>query len=50
MSKLNRILYGLKLGKYGIYGVREVLNERIIYTDSYFAISDCLKRVMKDST
>ena len=50
MSKLNRILYGLKLGKYGIYGVREVLNERIIYTDSNFAISDCLKRVMKDST
>ena len=33
MSKLNRILYGLKLGKYGIYGVREVLNERIIYID-----------------
>lgn len=50
MSKLNRILYGLKLGKYGIYGVREVLNERIIYTDSNFAMSDCLKRVMKDST
>ena len=50
MSKLNRILYGLKLGKYGIYGVREVLNERIIYIDFNFAMSDCLKRVMKDST
>ena len=50
MSKLNRILYELKLGKYGIYGVREVLNERIIYIDSNFAMSDCLKRVMKDST
>ena len=50
MSKLNRKLYRLKLGKYGIYGVREVLNERIIYTDSNFTMSDCLKRVMKDST
>ena len=51
MSKLKKILYDvLKLGKYGIYGVREVLNERIIYIDSNFAMSDCLKRVMKDST
>ena len=50
MSKLNRILYGLKLGKYWIYGVREVLNERIIYIDFNFAMSDCLNRVMKDST
>ena len=50
MSKLNRILYGLKLGKYWIYGVSEVLNERIIYIDFNFAMSDCLKRVMKDST
>ena len=39
MSKLNRKLYRLKLGKYGI-----------IYTDSNFTMSDCLKRVMKDST
>ena len=51
MSKLNKILYdGLKLGKYGAYGVRKVLDERIIHTDSNFAMSDCLNRVMKDST
>ena len=51
MSKLNKILYdGLKLGKYGAYGVRKVLDERIIYTDSNFIMSDCLNRVMKDST
>ena len=51
MSKINKILYdGLKLGKYRAHGVRKVLNERIIYTDSNFTMSDCLKRVMKDST
>ncbi len=51
MGKLNKILYdGLKLGKYGTYGVRKVLDERIIYTDSNFTMSDCLNREMKDST
>ena len=51
MGKLNKILYdGLKLGKYGTYGVRKVLDERIIHTDSNFTMSDCLNREMKDST
>ena len=51
MSKINKILYdGLKLGKYRAHGVRKVLNERIIYTDSNFTMSDCLNREMKDST
>lgn len=51
MSKLKKILYDvLKLGKYGAYGVRKVLDERIVHADSNFAMSDCLNRVMKDST
>ena len=51
MSKINKILYdGLKLGKYRAYGVRKVLDKRTIYTDSNFTMSDCLNRVMKDST
>ena len=51
MSKLKKILYDvLKLGKYGAYGVKKVLDERIVHADSNFAMSDCLNRVMKDST
>lgn len=50
-EQIKKILYDvLKLGKYGAYGVKKVLDERIIHTDSNFAMSDCLNRVMKDST
>ena len=50
MSKLNRILYGLKLGKYGIYGVREVKKDDIICTDFNITMLDNVTSVVIDST